>query len=117
MNNDITGNFNNFNSIPKMSNNVGSNDVEKILPENIEISTDVVQSPMDCLGSMGVAQVKMTNPRVKQSVIEFLNDEEFATSHVDFCDNLVQKGYKLEDAIKVTDEVFAHLKKDSIYKN
>ena len=117
MNNDITGNYNNFSNIPKVQNNVGSNGAEKILPEDIEKIEKNIQSPMDCLNSMGVAQVKMTNPQTRLSAIEFLKDEEYATKHVEFCDDLVEKGYKLEDAIQITDKVFAHLKKGSTYKN
>ncbi len=117
MNNDITGNYNNFSNIPKVKNGVGSNGAEKFLPEDIEKIETNVQSPMDCLNSMGVAQVKMTNPQTRLSALEFLNDEGYATAHVEFCDDLVEKGYKLEDAIQITDEVFAHLKKGATYKN
>ena len=118
MNNDITGNYsNNFNSIPKMQKTTGLDNAEKILPEDIEKIETNVQSPMDCLNSMGIAQVKMTNPQTRLSALEFLKDEEYATAHVEFCDDLVEKGYKLEDAIQITDEVFAHLKKGATYKN
>lgn len=117
MNSDIKGNYNNFNNIPKVKNSVGSNGAEKILPENIESCDKNVQSPLECLNSMGMAQVNMTNSRTKSSVIEFLNNEDYVTSHVEFCDSLVEKGYKLEEAVQITDEVFAHLKKDFTYKS
>lgn len=117
MNNDITGNYNKFSNIPKVKNNVGLNGAEKILPENIENSEKEVHSPMDFLNSMGMAQVKMSNAGARLSTIEFLKDEGFAHAHVDFCDSLVQKGYSLEDAIKITDEVFADLKKSSTYES
>lgn len=116
MNNDITGNYsNNFNSIPKMQKTTGLDNAEKILPE-ITVNENV-SSPMDCLNSLGIAQVHMANPNVRKAIKNFIDDEDYANAHVDFCDGLVEKGYKLEEAIQITDDVFAHLKKDTTYKN
>ena len=78
-----------------------------------------MEKSMHFLGSMGYAQVNMNNPlakRVKSSVDNFLEDPQYASEHTEICDELVKKGYPLEDAINVTDRIFDTLKAEDTYK-
>lgn len=54
--------------------------------------------------------------RVDKSVQSFLNDSQNAQSYVEFCDELVKKGYNLREAIDTTDKIFELLKEEELYK-
>ncbi len=86
---------------------------------NAENMSNSMEKSMNFLGAMGYAQVNMTNPtikRVQNSVDSFLEDPEYAKQHTETCDELVKRGYKLEDAIDVTDRIFDTLKTEDTYK-
>ena len=86
-----------------------------IEPENYKPIAD----SMEVLGALGHAQVNMenlyTNNGVKRSVEQYTQDPLFAQSWVNYCDDLVEKGYNLEDALNKTDEFFSVLKDKNIY--
>ena len=58
---------------------------------------------------------KHVTDSVKKSTQEFLKNTEFVQAHVDFCDSLVKNGYKLEEAIQITDSIFETLKQKETY--
>lgn len=114
MNNDIPRDLNSPINTQKINSAHAMNSsVQKIS----EISADEkpVNNSMAFLGAMGCAQVQMTNP-CKKSVETFLKDPEFASSHVQLCDALVERGYSLEEAILKTDSVFSALNNKDTYK-
>ena len=77
-----------------------------------------MKNSMDYLGTMGYAQVNMSNPLtkgVKASVDSFLDDPEYVQQHVDMCDDFVEDGMSLIDAIYVTDQILDTLKTEETY--
>jgi hypothetical protein len=76
-------------------------------------------SAQDCLNNMGHAKVNLDKKAMSNRVISSLGvlkkDAQYVQSHVEFCDNLVQKGYSLEDAVLGTDIIFKHLQNKSTY--
>ncbi len=84
-------------------------------PENCKPIAD----SMEVLGALGHAQVNMenlcTNNGVKRCVEQYMQDPLYAKCWVDYCDNLIDRGYNLEDALAETDNFFSVLKDKNIY--
>lgn len=55
--------------------------------------------------------------RVTNSVEGLKADPCYVQNHVDFCDELVKKGYSLEEAIEKTDYIFDKLKDEDTYRS
>ena len=122
MNNDISD-VNNFTKAATHKRSFTSSEVVPAAPseETVDISEQnkTYASSMDCLGTLGCAQVNMNNPltkRIKASVESYGNDPVFASEHVNLCDELVKRGYPLERAINTADIFFETLKKQDTYK-
>lgn len=66
---------------------------------------------------------KTTNPikndnlslNVQKSLQEYAENQAYVEAHIELCDELVKKGYCLEDAIDKTDSIFEILKDKEIY--
>ena len=124
MNNDITRGYkNNYINTQKQS---SANNVSPVknncVTENggkLEQDNKTINEALGFLGTMGLAQINMDNPQssIRHSVEEILSDSENIEQQVQFCDELVKKGYKLEDDIKKTDDVFKILSDKNTYKD
>lgn len=85
---------------------------EKILPDK----SKSLEDSMGFLGVLGSMQVKRDlSKSVNNAVEEFIEDPEKIKEKVDFCDELVARGYCLEDADKKTCEVFHVLEDPNTY--
>ncbi len=76
------------------------------------------QSSLNFLGTLGCAQVNMDNlrhERIKTALKELKADPILVQTHVETCDSLVQRGYPLEEAIKITDRIFKTLSDKNTY--
>ncbi len=113
MSNEIRSNLNKYtkiNSTIHKNNASCANDLPQ--PERIETSADA----MNFLGAYGCAKVKMDKHlSTKNSAESFMRDPFAAELHNGFCDELVSRGYKLEDAINTTDTMFETLKDKNTY--
>lgn len=127
MNNDIPRDMNSYINVPKKSNALlgGDSDVqneeEKNLQNSRQAAIDVdMEKSMNCmLGKLQVNSKKSADKNgtsAKESVEYFIQNPEFAQSHVELCDELVKRGYSLEDAIKKTDMFFDALKNAGTYQ-
>lgn len=117
MNNEITGKLGNYMSTKnvQMSPIAFGATIEKNVPEQKMPAFEA--NSADLLDSLGHAKVNMDRAcSAKKSVQSFMQDPMRAELHTDFCDNLIERGYKLEDAIKTTDAVFERLKDKDTYK-
>lgn len=79
---------------------------------------DMEKSMSYMLGKMQVDSKKSSqksDSSISDSVEKILTNPDFVQSHVDFCDELIQRGYSLEDAIEKTDMFFDALKSADIY--
>ena len=124
MNNDITRGYkNNYINTQKQSsaNNMSpvKNNCVTENGEKLEQDNKTINEALGFLGTMGLAQINMDNPQssIRHSVEEILSDSENIEQQVQFCDELVKKGYKLEDAIQKTDDVFKILSDKNTYKD
>ena len=62
-----------------------------------------------------IKQNQQTTNSIAHSISSFLANTEFVAAHVEFCDSLVENGYKLEEAITITDNIFQILKEERTY--
>lgn len=119
MNNDISANLKYFNAQKQNKAVNGSKSKEEPVAELNKSNSDFRDS-MAFLGSMGCAQVKMDNAslcsRIANSVAEFKENPDLVNLHTSFCDDLIEKGYSLENAVRCTDAVFRGLKNEETYK-
>lgn len=53
---------------------------------------------------------------IEQSTQILKNDPCFVENYLAFCDDLINKGYNCDNAIKITDETFKILKNKDTYK-
>ena len=117
MNNDIVR----LNIGAKNANNNSTNSTSKTQTTTSNVCTpdNSMQDSMEFLGAMGCAQVNMNNlnskKSVRQAMEKFIQNPEYVQAHVDFCDSLVARGYKLEEAIEKSDMFFGALKDKNIY--
>ena len=117
MNNDIV----HLNMGAKNANNNSSNHTSKaqVASSNVCANDSSMQDSMKFLGTMGCAQVNMGNlsssTTTRQAMEKFIQNPEYVQAHVDFCDSLVARGYKLEEAIEKSDLFFGTLKNKNIY--
>ena len=85
-----------------------------------ECSSKDYETAQDYLNALGRTKVNIdkasVNNRVASSVDSLKKDPCYVQSHVDFCDNLVENGYSLEDAIEKTDYIFNKLKDGALYR-
>jgi len=111
MNNDISRDLN-YSNMQKINYNQQINNKNILSEEIIAEKTDdsAISNSMKCLNALGCAQISMTSRRVEKSCEEFLKNPKKVKAYIDFSDNLVQNGYKLEDAIAITDCVFKDIK-------
>ncbi len=115
MNNDINNNINfigtkikNHNTLPKIPMQQNQNKYEP----------DSTQNSLNFLGTLGCAQVNMDtteNKRIKEALEKFQSDPEKIKAHTKICDDLVKKGYTLEQAILTTDKIFDILSRKETY--
>lgn len=126
MNNDIPRDMNSYINVPKKSNAPlgGDSDMqneETNLQDSEQVAIDLdMGNSMNCvLGKLQVNPKKSADKNAaftKESVEHFMQNPEFAQSHVELCDELVKRGYSLEDAIKKTDMFFDALKNAGTYQ-
>lgn len=57
----------------------------------------------------------MNNKTTQNSIKNYMQNPLEVELHTDFCDNLVSRGYKLEEAIHTTDKVFETLSNKDTY--
>ncbi len=57
----------------------------------------------------------LTAKNANSAADKFIQDPEYVQSHVEFCDELVEKGYPLEEAIEKTDKCFKILSDKDTY--
>ena len=118
MNNDIPSDFKYFGA-KKQSGNPSKRTAEKSNVNAAETHESDFKDSMTFMGNMGCAQVNMSKPNLSsntaKSVDEFLKDPEYADLYISFGDSLVEKGYKLEDATRITDTVFDALSDKDTY--
>ena len=117
MSNDIPKDMNNYVNLPKGNNSKPNRQTETFdVKEN---DTKYVPSDIDMEKSMGCLLGKMqvkpisgfkSSDSIKKSSEEFMDNPADIQDKVDFCDELVQRGYSLEDAILKTDMFFDALK-------
>jgi len=119
MNNDISD-VNKFVKPVAQRKTAVNNDVcASNLSDDISKPQEDITKAMNFLGTMGCAQVKMSNPmekRVKASVDSFLENPEMVQDHTDICDNFVNDGVPLEVAVLMTDEIMNTLQSEDTYK-
>ena len=117
MSNDIPKDMNNYVNLPKGNNSKPNRQTEtfdvkendtKYVPSDI----DMEKSMWCLLGKMQVKPISgfKSSDSVKKSSEEFMDNPADIQDKVDFCDELVQRGYSLEDAILKTDMFFDALK-------
>ena len=84
-----------------------------------ECDSESMDKSMEFLGTLGQTYIKRsenkTSQTIRNSIQMFLNDPLYVENYVGFCDDLVEKGYDLDDAIEKTDVVFEALKDKNIY--
>ena len=103
------------------NNNLNNNMMNKsqVVATNVCAENFSMKDSMEFLGTMGCAQVNMnnlnSNKSVRQAMETFIQNPEYVQAHVDFCDALVARGYKLEEAIEKSDVFFGTLKNKNIY--
>ncbi len=117
MSNEIGKNLNNFNSITKTSvNDKCSKLAQSTNGSKLENNTKM-QETMEFLGTMGLSQVIKAKPSKTtiKAVDELKNDYEYVQNHISFCNNLVAKGYSLQEADRITQKVFSSLKNKNTY--
>ena len=120
MNNDIARDLNKYiGAVPKQNLiNPKIKSETPIIKEEIIVSKnpDTLKESMEMLGLLGSVQVKRDAQKtLNQSVEEFIQDPFIVQEKVDFCDNLVQRGYHLEEADNKTRQVFSALQNSKTY--
>ncbi len=85
---------------------------------NNNINSFKNEEAMAFLGTMGMSQVKISKPTQTtiKAVNEFTTDSNYVENHISFCNNLVDNGYTLQEADRITQKVFNKLKDADIYK-
>ena len=117
MNNDVVR----LNMGAKSANNNlnGFQNKTQVVSSNVCAENISMKDSMEFLGTMGCAQVNMNNlnstKTTRQAMEKFIQNPEYVQAHVDFCDSLVARGYKLEEAIEKSDIFFGTLKNKNIY--
>ena len=84
-------------------NNLSENSIKDFNNENISFIDSISEKR---------AQNELST---KLAVESFIKDPFEIELHTDFCDNLLSRGYKLEEAIQKTDTVFETLKDKNTY--
>lgn len=112
MNNDMINNSN-MHFAANRINSVEGNAAQKKSSETFTFSNNNLSKDTFVCTNNDAQNVSV---RVDKSVQSFLNDPQNAQSHVEFCDELVKKGYDLREAIDTTDKVFKLLKEEELYK-
>ena len=119
MNNDISADVNKYISNKASSRQMSSSEANVEISKAENIDSESIKNSFDYLGSLGHAQVNMNkltpSKTTKEAVKSFVNDPEYAKAHVELCDELVSRGYKLEDAIMKTDKIFNILSDKNTY--
>lgn len=118
MNNEITGKLGNYMSTKnvKTSPIAFGASVEKNV-QDMQNNISNVADSATAFEALGHAKINMDRANsVKNSAVSFMGDPMHAELHTDFCDGLLERGYKLEDAIRTTDTVFNTLKQKDTYK-
>lgn len=115
MNNDIARDLNNCVNTPKranapLDNSSKVNTEEQMCVNSLSLDTNLDNSMNCTLGRAQVNSVNKIQSGVQKSVEEFIESPEFVEYHTQICDELVKKGYNLEEAILKTDEIFKALK-------
>lgn len=117
MNNDIAQDVNHYINIPKISKNTDKTTEAELCCNNVSSQKTTADS-MGCLSAMGYAQVNMDNPFSKacvQAIEEFKQNPELVEAQIELQDELVKKGYTLEEAIIKSDSIFSILKQQDLY--
>ena len=119
MNNDIRSDYPKYVSAQNTGKNISMDKTvaQQFAPESENVKP--IADSMEVLGALGHAQVNMenlcTNNGVKRCVEQYMQDPLYAKCWVDYCDNLIDRGYNLEDALAETDNFFSVLKDKNIY--
>lgn len=118
MNNDIRSDYPKYVSAQNTGKNISMDKTvaQQFAPESENVKP--IADSMEVLGALGHAQVNMDSgisKNVVRSIEQYAQDPLHAQSWVEYCDGLVEKGYKLEDALKQTDNFFSVLKDKNIY--
>lgn len=128
MSNDMTRELNNPINLSKNTNfsgktwnvNTNTHHENQNYPEQNSNHDIDMEKSMNCM--LGKAQINSQNPieeispQVQKSVEEFLSDSDFIEAHTNLTDELVKRGYCLEEAIIRADMIFESLKKGEIYQ-
>lgn len=112
MNNDMAKKLNNHIATRKMnsanSNAIQKKSAQKSTMPNIGLTADTF------------AQLNCVSENISENVIkstqEFLNNPEIIESYVEICDEFVNKGSHLREAIDKTDRIFEMLHTEELYK-
>ena len=114
MNNDITCNAN-INKMHKLESCVISSK-EQMQSEVTMLDETLMQNSLNALKSIGQSQILMTNPVATQvcaSIDTFIKNPELVEAQMEFCDSLIEKGYKSETAMLITEEIFKLLEQEA----
>lgn len=114
MNNDITCNAN-INKMHKLESCIISSK-EQMQSEVAMQDETLMRNSLDALKSIGQSQILMTNPiaaQVRASLDAYTKNPELIEAQMEFCDSLIEKGYKSETAMLITEEVFKILEQEA----
>lgn len=117
MHNEIGKNLNNFTTFAQSNLQENHLNHAQSMNDNNMCDSIKMQETMDFLGTMGLSQVIKSNPSntTIKAVDEVKNDYEYVQSHISFCNNLVDRGYTLQEADRITQNVFDNLKNKNMY--
>ncbi len=74
---------------------------------DMEKTMEYVLGKMQADSSLNASKILSS---VKDSTVSFLQNAEFAQNWIDLCDEMIEKGYSLEEAIDKTDAIFETIK-------
>ena len=112
MNNDMAKKLNNHIATRKMNgannNAIQKKSAQKSTMPNIGLTADTF------------TQLNYATENISESILkstqEFLNHPEIVKSYVEICDEFVNKGSHLREAIDKTDRIFEMLRTEELYK-
>jgi len=119
MNNDIAHEFNNYVNLQRQEKTSAHKSTSLNPQASKNASNDICEvdmsNSMEILGVINKAKITQTTPSVISSCKSFLEDPLKAQCYNDVCDFYVQKGYKLEDAVEMTEKFFLALQNKDTY--
>lgn len=86
--------------------------------DDSNLTSDEMNESFAYLDSIGRSQVNMLKPTktTQDAVQKYMDDPNYVENHMAFCDDLVKKGYSLEEADRITQQVFEKLSDERVYE-